>query len=55
LEDEVFSVQGRKGWCGSREEEVPQRSEGICPRIITTNISHAPQSEQRVKEIEDED
>jgi hypothetical protein len=32
LEDEAVSVQGLKGLC--REEEIPRRSRGICPRVV---------------------
>jgi hypothetical protein len=42
LEDEVFSVQGRKGWCRCREEKIPQRDGGICPRVNATDISPRP-------------
>jgi hypothetical protein len=54
LEDEVISVQGQKGWCRCREEEILQRGGGICPRIIATDISRTAQSEQRVEKVEDE-
>jgi hypothetical protein len=49
LEDEVISIQGLEGW--SWEEEIPQRGRGICPRVITADISPAPQSEQGVEDV----
>jgi hypothetical protein len=55
LEDEGFSIQGRKGWCQCREEEIPQRGGGICPRVNAADVSPMPQSEQRVVEVQDED
>jgi hypothetical protein len=42
LEDEVFSIQGRKGRCRCREEEIPQRGRGICLGVNTANVSPRP-------------
>jgi hypothetical protein len=42
LENEGFSVQGRKGWCRCREEEIPQRGGGICPRVHAADVSPTP-------------
>jgi hypothetical protein len=53
LKDEAISVQGLKGW--SREEEIPQRGGGICPRVVAADLSPTPQSEQGVEEVQDED
>jgi hypothetical protein len=47
LEDEAFPVQEFQGWCW--EEKIPQRGGRICPRVITTDFSRAPQSEQGVE------
>jgi hypothetical protein len=42
LEDEDFSVQGRKSWCRFWEEEIPQRGRGICPGVNAADVSPTP-------------
>jgi hypothetical protein len=39
LEDEAFSVQERKVWCRCREEEISQRSRGICLGVNVADVS----------------
>jgi hypothetical protein len=53
LEDEGVSVQGLKDWW--EKEEVPQQVEGICSRVVAANISPASQSDEGMKEVQDED
>jgi hypothetical protein len=42
MEDAAFSVQGCKGRCQCREEEILQRGRGICPGVNAADIFFAP-------------
>jgi hypothetical protein len=53
LEDEIFPIEEHEDW--RREENISRRGGWIRPAVNAADLSPAPESEQRVEEIQGED